>query len=398
MYKHKLADARRRCAPKLAARPILVLLAAAMTLPGGSAHSELVMSRPATNCSLSNQGGGPWREVTPLTSTSQIGDVLFERGAGLFNNFQFGDAVSSNVLHELVAAAQWNSNAGVDADGTARTNVRGIGLQVSVMGADGVERRVRPGAFPVVMDKRPVYFDTAGSTSQQNSTVTEYIQRLVLTDSAANLPSGKLEVTGVDPNITLTLYTIDYQQDMVGYGDNIQEFPAWSPPIPGVCSNQPHSYQGTGVVGMGGGGGVVLPNKCEVGAFRTIPVSLGEWPVSEFGGLNGTTPSQDFSIELSQCSATARPTITLTDKYGPHRDPNIYSLKPGPQAAEGVAIVIVNKNGGGHAKPGMKYRMTRVGDRAVMELKAHYLLTARDISEIKAGIADGSAEFTFEFP
>lgn len=276
MHKRKLTDARPRRTPKYAAKPILALLAVAMTLPGGTARGELVTSRPAIHCSLSNLGGGPWREVMPLTSASRIGDVLFERGAGLFNTFQLGATGSAGIQHELAAAAQWSANQGVAADGTAQTNVSGIGLQVSAIGADGVERQLRPSPFPVVMDKRPVYFDTSGPEAQENTTVTEYIQRLVLTDSPANLPSGELLVTGVAPNITLTLYTVDYQQGMVNYGDYIMDFPAWSPAIPGVCGNQPFDFQGTGVIGLGGGTGVVVPNKCEVGAYRTIPVSLGE--------------------------------------------------------------------------------------------------------------------------
>jgi len=398
MHKRKLTDARPRRAPEYAAKPILALLAVAMTLPGGTVRGELVTSRPAIHCSLSNLGGGPWREVMPLTSASRIGDVLFERGAGLFNTFQLGATGSAGIQHELAAAAQWSANQGVAADGTAQTNVPGIGLQVSAIGADGVERQLRPSPFPVVMDKRPVYFDTSGPEAQENTTVTEYIQRLVLTDSPANLPSGELLVTGVAPNITLTLYTVDYQQGTANYGDNIMDFPAWSPAIPGVCGNQPFDFQGTGVIGLGGGTGVVVPNKCEVGAYRTIPVSLGEWPISIFDAPGATSPSKDFSILLSQCSAAAKPTITFTDKNGQNPDPYVLNLKPGSQTAEGIGIAMVNETGDTPVRYGTAYKMRRVGDQAELALRAHYIRTAPADASVKAGAADGSAEFTFEFP
>ncbi len=384
--------------PDRPARSAIVLLAAAVALPCAPARSELVMNRPAIHCSQSNQAGGPWREVSPLTSSSQIGDVLFERGAGLFNNFQFGSGVSPGVLHELVAAAQWGHNVGVAADGTAQTNVPGIGLQVSVMGADGVERRIKPGALPVVVDKRPVYYDTSGSASQKNSTVTEYIQRLVLTDSAANLPSGELKVTGVDPNITLMLYAVNYQQGKVGYGEVIQSFPVWTPGIAGVCGNQPFSYQGSGVIGIGGGTGVIVPNRCEVGAYRTIEVSLGDLPISIFDTPGATSPSKEFSIVLSQCSAAAKPTITFSDKYGPNPDPHVLNLKPGSETAEGIGIAMIDDAANTPVRHGIAYAMQRVGDQAVLALRAHYVRTAPADGTVKAGIADGSAEFTFEFP
>jgi type 1 fimbria pilin len=380
------------------ARPAILLLAAAVALPCAPVRGELVMNRPAIHCSQSNQAGGPWREVSPLTSSSQIGDVLFERGAGLFNNFQLGSGVGAGILHELVAAAQWGPNAGVAADGTAQTNVPGIGLQVSVMGADGVERRIKPGALPVVMDKRPVYYDTAGSASQKNSTVTEYIQRLVLTDAAANLPSGELNVTGVDPNITLMLYAINYRQGAVGYGEAIQNFPVWTPGITGVCGSLPFSYQGTGVIGIGGGTGVIVPNKCEVGAYRTIPVSLGDLPLSLFDTPGASSPAKEFSIVLTQCSASAKPTITFADKYGPNTDPHVLNLKPGSRAAEGIGIAMINDTGKVPVRFGAAYDMQRVGDQAVLTLRAHYIRTAPVDGAVKAGIANGSAEFTFEFP
>ncbi|QKH36231.1 type 1 fimbrial protein [Achromobacter pestifer] len=395
MTQHPTPARARRGKP---ARPAYALLAAAVTLQCAPAHGELIMTRPAINCTQSNQAGGPWREVAPLTSSSRIGDVLFERGAGLFNNFQFGSGVSPGVLHEMVAAAQWGPNVGVAADGTARTNVPGIGLQVSVMGADGVERRIKPGALPVVMDKRPVYYDTSGSWSQKSSTVTEYIQRLVLLDSPANLPSGELKVTGVDPNIILTLYAINYQQGRVGYGDSIQSFPVWTPGIPGACGNQPFSYQGTGVIGIGGGTGVIVPNKCEVGTYRTIPVSLGDWPVSTFDAPGAASPSKDFSITLSQCSAAAKPTITFADKYGQNADPHVLSLKPGSETAQGIGIAMFNDTANTPVRYGAAYDMQRVGDQAVLALRAHYVRTAPADGAVKAGTADGSAEFTFEFP
>lgn len=397
MSKQQPKKIRPRRAPGPLSQPGTALLAALMALQCAPSHADMNTLHPAIKCTQSNQGGGPWREVTPLTSSAQAGDVLFERGAGLFNSFQFGSGIAG-VQHELVAAAQWGFNVGVDADGTARTNVPGIGLQISVMGADGIERRIKPSAAPVVMDKRPVLYDTASPPSQTNSTVTEYIQRLVLLDSPANLPSGELKVTGVDPNITLMLYTVNYQQGLTGFGDLILSFPTWTPAIPNICGGQPFTYQGTGIINLGGGGGVIVPNKCEVGTYRTIPVQLGEWPISMFDAPGATSPSKDFSIRLSQCSAKAKPTITFSDKNGQNADPRVLNVKQGPDAAQGIGIAMLNSATKAPILYGTAYDMQRIGDEAVLPLEAHYIRTTPANGTVSAGTADGSAEFTFEFP
>lgn len=88
---------------------------------------------------------------------------------------------------------------------------------------------------------------------------------------------------------------------------------------------------------------------------------------------------------LTQCSASAKPTITFADKYGPNTDPHVLNLKPGSEAAEGIGIAMINDTGKVPVRFGAAYDMQRVGDQAVLTLRAHYIRTAPVDGAVKAG-------------
>lgn len=388
----------RHAPPKTWRRPVVALLVSALALPGGAAHGETLSNRPALNCKMSNWAGGPWRDVQPLTSASQKGEILMERGAALYNEFDLGGVTSLRDQHELVAAAKWRFSTGFVDGSIAPTNVAGIGLQVSVMGKDGQERVLKVGdSRPVVLDKAAVTYESTAWPPLKGTTVTNYIQRLILTESPANLPTGELKVTGVIPGITLTLYATDFLKDAIGYGESIVSFPSWA--IPNVCGSTGVSYQGTGIVNLGGGGGVIVPNKCEVGTYRTIPVQLGEWPTSAFATPGATSSEKEFSIVLSNCSAKARPRIRFTDKNGHNADPTVLNIESGPGKAKGIGIIMTNAltNTRITYDGVTSYDLARTGVAdATIPLRASYIRTSS--SAVEGGEANGSAEFIFEFP
>ena len=97
------------------------------------------------------------------------------------------------------------------------------------------------------------------------------------------------------------------------------------------------------------------------------------------------------------CGA-GKPEIAFRDKYvsAQQADPTILSLKSGGAAGFGIVV----KNGLDQQRirfDGTPYPMRRVGDSADLPLSAAYIRIGAE-GELKAGVADGAAEFTFTFP
>lgn len=93
---------------------------------------------------------------------------------------------------------------------------------------------------------------------------------------------------------------------------------AATPPNP--CK-PPISHTGAGNLGIGIDGSVTVPNKCDVLSNGILRVDPGHFPVSRFGAPNATSTPVDFSISLSDCAASAKPTLSFHDKAA---QPNAY--------------------------------------------------------------------------
>ncbi|MBG6357459.1 type 1 fimbrial protein, partial [Pseudomonas aeruginosa] len=159
---------------------------------------------------------------------------------------------------------------------------------------------------------------------------------------------------------------------------------------------------GGGVRPPGGGGGAPppppIPKKCKVEVGREINVKLGSVALKNFPRVNDTSTERSFDISLSECAALAKPEIAFRDKYvsAQQADPTILSLKSGGAAGFGIVV----KNGLDQQRirfDGTPYPMRRVGDSADLPLSAAYIRIGAE-GELKAGVADGAAEFTFTFP
>ncbi|HCJ0729237.1 type 1 fimbrial protein, partial [Pseudomonas aeruginosa] len=131
---------------------------------------------------------------------------------------------------------------------------------------------------------------------------------------------------------------------------------------------------------------------------REINVKLGSVALKNFPRVNDTSTERSFDISLSECAALAKPEIAFRDKYvsAQQADPTILSLKSGGAAGFGIVV----KNGLDQQRirfDGTPYPMRRVGDSADLPLSAAYIRIGAE-GELKAGVADGAAEFTFTFP
>lgn len=368
---------------------LVVLLSGLMS---GVSRAALVDSQ-AIQCSFSNGVGMPWVEVTPLTTNTPVGAVLWQRSVSLNTNYKYGGP-SGGVPHELVSAGYWTGGTPL-IDGIAPTNVRGIGFKVAANSSDGILRPLLQGIVPVALEKDRVRYEANAGQSQSSSMVTNYLQYLILTVPPSQLPTGELIVDRVDGSSGLMLYAVDLLKGVASLGSSII-IPSDNIPL-GICRT-PYALMGPAIINMGGGGPIVIPNTCTVEANKTIAVKLGDIPIANFPTVGATSVQRPFSIELSQCAVNARPNITFTDKSAGHSDPAILSLTPSPDTARGFGIIMINGLTGQRIKyDGTSYDMQRIGDGAQIPLSAGYIRTGSD-AELTAGNADGAAEFTFTFP
>ena len=281
------------------------------------------------------------------------------------------------------------------ADGVAPTNVDGIGFKIVVKSSDGTDRTILQTSSPVALEKEQVQYDTSIGQSSGSTMVTNYIQQLILTVSPDQLPSGKLRVERIVGSSQLSLYAVDLEKGDAALGSAIT-IPTSNIPR-GICRAS-YLLMGPAIITMGGGESIDVPNTCLVEAYKTIPVTLGQFSLESFPQLGSTSFPKKFSIELSQCAANAKPIITFKDKYGTGDGVGVLGIKSSPNSAQGFGIIITNELTNQRIQyDATSYALQRLGEVAKLSLTASYIRTGED-SELKAGEANGAAEFTFSFP
>lgn len=353
----------------------------------------------ALDCTFSNVEATAWRLLTPLTSSTPVGSVLYQRTVSVFVSFNYGGAGGEGA-HELVNAGHWMSGT-VIADGVAQTNVDGIGFKWAGVSDDGVERTLPQRVSPMAVAKSEV-IDPTGGRSKAGVHILRYRQFLVLDKPVSQLPQGKLVVDNLPGNPTVALYAVDLPKGTVSLGGDVTVPEQMIPP--NRCK-QKKTFVGVGNICIGSECQITVPNRCEIQSNMIVPVTLGNFAISNFPSLHATSKPVDFDIALSQCTAAAKPTISFRDKAAtPNPDRTLLQLSaPADQrVAQGFNIVMTNALTGeriAFGEPGAatEYPMRRTGDMAVMPLRAQYIRTGAD-SELAPGYAGGGAEFSFTFP
>ena len=357
-------------------------------------------SNVAMHCRTHHSFGGSWNPAKPLISSgAQVGDVLSQRDAGFMTShghMSYGIEVSR---YELIIAARWTESVGVNPEGRAATNVPGIALVIS-----GGGYVLKPTLNPVVIAIHSINPDPgAGPTAVSTS----LLKQLVLTVPPEKLPVGpeSIVVTGFGGGVALTLYAINVPQGLYKVGQEIREIP-WYPVNTGICagSNEP-PFVGTGAMALGhGGGNVEFSNACEVGLTQTKEVLMGMHSLRDFPSLGATSEARPFDITLGKCSALARPKISFKATNGTSQDGTVLNLASssdaqGQQAARGFGIIMIDETTNQRVEFGKAYNMAPIeGDGAQMRLRASYLRTAPQAADMSGGHANGTAEFTIDFP
>ncbi|WP_175905086.1 fimbrial protein [Burkholderia seminalis] len=381
------------------ARRILRLAVAGYTAFAWAAHAASPRVSMALDCTFSNLDATSWRLVTPLTSSTPVGSVLYQRTVSAFVSFNHGGPPPDDV-HELVSAGHWMPGT-VVADGVAQTNVDGIGFKWVGVSGDGVERTLPQRYSPMAVAKTEV-IDPTGGGSKADVQVMRYRQFLVLAKPASQLPEGKLVVRNLPGNPTVAIYAVDLPKGAVSIGGDVT---VPERPMPPNRCKQRHTFVGVGNICIGSECQITVPNRCEIQSNTIVPVTLGNFSISNFPSLHATSKPVDFDITLSQCAAAAKPSISFRDKAAqPNPDPTLLQLSaPASQrVARGFNIVMTNALTGeriAYGEPGAatEYPMRRTGDLAVMPLRAQYIRTGTD-GELAPGYAGGGAEFSFTFP
>lgn len=357
-------------------------------------------SNVAMHCRTHHSYGGSWNPAKPLISSgAQVGDVLSQRDAGfktLHGHMSYGIEVPR---YELIIAARWTKSAEVTSQGRVPTNVPGIAMVISAGG-----NVLKPTLMPVVIAIHAINPDPdAGPTAVSTS----LLKQLVLTVPPEKLPVGPepIVVTGFGGGVELTLYAINVPQGLYKVGQEIREIP-WYPVNPGICagSNEP-PFVGSGAMALGhGGGNVEFSNACEVGLTQTKEVLMGMHSLRDFPNQGATSQPKPFDITLGKCSALARPKISFKATNGTNQDGTVLNLASssdaqGQQAARGFGIIMIDEATNQRVEFGKAYNMAPIeGDGAQMRLRASYLRTAPQAADMSGGHANGTAEFTIDFP
>ncbi|MEB4623888.1 MULTISPECIES: fimbrial protein [Burkholderia] len=349
----------------------------------------------ALDCSFSNPEASPWKMITPLTSMTPQNAILYQRTVSLMVSFKYGTAP---VAHELVSAAHWVPGA-VVADGIAPTNVNGIGFKWVGVSGDDTERALQQHALPMATAK--INLDRAGG-GDTDSRFIRFRQYLVLDKPASQLPQEKLVVKNLPGNPTVAIYALDLPKGTATIGGTVT---VPEQPTPANLCKQLKTFVGVGNVCIGSECEIHVPNRCEIQSNWIVPVTLGNFSISNFPSVNATSKPVSFDIALSQCAASAKPAISFRDKAAkPNPDKTLLQLSApaGQTVARGFNIVMTNALTGeriAYGEPGAaaEYPMRRTGDMAVMPLRAQYIRTGGE-GELAPGYAGGGAEFSFTFP
>ncbi|KVD50952.1 fimbrial protein [Burkholderia sp. ABCPW 11] len=386
------------CRPGRIGRAIrrLTMMGYLMLAFGTHVMAQSGSNATALDCSFSNVEATPWQMQTPLTSTTPNNAILYKRTVSLMVTFKYGSMAPT--AHELVSAAHWTPGS-IVADSVAQTNVDGIGFKWAGVSDDGVERTLQQGTLPVATAKQALIQPGAGGT---DSRMMRFRQFLVLAKPVSQLPPGKLVVKNLPGNPTVAIYALDLPKGVATVGGTVAVPEQTSPP--NLCK-QLKAFVGVGNVCIGSECEIHVPNRCEVQSKEIVPVTLGNFSISNFPSLNATSKPVSFDIALSQCAASAKPSISFRDKAAqPNPDKTLLQLSApaGQTVARGFNIVMTNALTGeriAYGEPGAatEYPMRRTGDMAVMPLRAQYIRTGAD-GELAPGYAGGGAEFSFTFP
>lgn len=364
----------------------------------GEAHAQNALNL-AENCTSVHRFGTAWSPASPsISSSAQVGDVLAYRTATLTTSFEHNKNSQDNAderKHELVVAAMWQSGSRVTPQGWAPTNVPGISMLISMQG-----HVLTPTGAPVVMAKYSLQPGRQGVD-------TPFTKQLVLSVPPDRLPvdAGAMKVTGFGAGVGLILYAVNLPKDAYAVGQTIASLPSF-PENPRACAgaNEP-AYTGGQIMGLGAGGSdVFFSNACEVGLTQTKEVLMGNYSIREFPSQGSASGARPFDITLSQCSVLARPKISFTAKHGASPDKTVLNLDPNVDAqeqpvAQGFGIIMINDATNQRIEFGKTYDMKRVdADGAQIRLRASYLRTASSPAQMAGGHANGTAEFTIDFP
>ncbi|WP_241011563.1 fimbrial protein [Burkholderia sp. Ac-20392] len=346
----------------------------------------------ALDCSFSNIDASTWKMITPLTSATPVGAILYRRTVSLFVSFKYGIASGE---HELVGAGHWKTGS-IVTNGVAKTDVNGIGFKWAGVSGDGDENTLLQGSLPMVTVKHNLGRANEGGANVQRMLFRQF---LVLDKPVSQLPQGKLVVKNLPGNPTVEVYAIDLPKGAASVGGTVT-VPQQTP----LCA-QAIAFAGAGNVCIGSECEVQVPNRCEIQSNWIKPVTLGNVAIDRFPSLNAMSEPVSFDITLSQCAVMAKPSISFRDKAAqPNPDKTLLQLSApaGRSVAHGFNIVMMHRDTNeriAYGEPGTAptYPMHRNADTATIPLSARYIRTGAD-GELRPGNANGAAEFTFTFP
>ncbi|WP_230695729.1 MULTISPECIES: fimbrial protein [unclassified Achromobacter] len=351
--------------------------------------------------------GSGWSEVEPLTTQSQVGQVLFERQAPIAIRLKPVKLPGAQEKHKLFGTAAWRNPVNM-VNNIVNTNVDGIGLKILFQ-----DTEVSSASMSLVMDAQDI-IPRHGVLLQ--FAYFAYVQQLVLMAKPEDLPRN-LNVTGVPPNTAMVLGFFTERAGLTAPGQIGVGIPSWQNPPPtdppgAKLCGMTSVYQGSKIFSMGTNAGaqsITIKHQCDAGAHQNIPVHMLPAFVADFPAEGAMSAPRPFNIRLNQCSALARPQVKFRAKSGLVAGTDtvlaLYGRNAnGDRPARGIGVIVVDEQdqrvrfgpvGGAY---GPNYAMTPLDGGAQLSLAARYIRTAVGRDDLEGGVANAAAEFTFEFP
>ena len=249
---------------------------------GAHGMAQGVGGSMALDCSLSNIDASVWKMVTPLTSATPVGAILYQRSVSLVVSFKYGRA---SEAHELVAAGHWTSGPLVT-NGAVPTNINGIGFKWAGVSGNGDTHTLPQVGLPMVTATHNL-----GRVSESGSDLQMMLfrQYLVLDKPVSQLPQGKLIVKNLPGNPIVAIYAIDLPKGVASVGGTVT-VPEQTTPS-NLCKLT-KTFVGVGNVCIGSECEFHVPNRCEIQSDWVKPVTLGNFAITRFPALHAVSARQ----------------------------------------------------------------------------------------------------------
>ncbi|MRT05946.1 fimbrial protein [Ewingella americana] len=145
--------------------------------------------------------------------------------------------------------------------------------------------------------------------------------------------------------------------------------------------------------------GKIIATTCDIGAGsgdEKVNVAMGSYGANAFAATGSTVANVPFSIDLSKCDDSIKQAKVLFEGTADGTNNKLIKLT-GTKPATGVGIGLYESNGTAIELGKASALQTVTGGNAKLGFIAKYVAT-KDKADITSGDANGTTQFTIQYP